>query len=221
MPLLRSWVDSANSATCAFPLNNLPCGVFSTDTNLAHCGVAIGDKVLDVTTLEEAGLLKLGKPAFEKPSFNALMALGPDSWRNFRQLLVELLLDGSRWQAAVAPHLHDLKDAKLHLPFEVTEYTDFYAGRNHAFNVGTMFRGPETRFRRTGFTSPLAIMGGPPRSWYRAQRFVAHGGKSRVLMISSRGSLRRADLISSLNLERSSEHLQPTTSPFPSSRPTR
>ncbi|MBO9112661.1 MULTISPECIES: fumarylacetoacetase [Rhizobium/Agrobacterium group] len=159
MPLLRSWVDSANSATCAFPLNNLPCGVFSTDTNLAHCGVAIGDKVLDVTTLEEAGLLKLGKPAFEKPSFNALMALGPDSWRNFRQLLVELLLDGSRWQAAVAPHLHDLKDAKLHLPFEVTEYTDFYAGRNHAFNVGTMFRGPENALPPNWLHIPIGYNG--------------------------------------------------------------
>jgi fumarylacetoacetase len=39
--LTRSWVDSANAADCPFPLNNLPCGVFSTGTGAARCGGAI------------------------------------------------------------------------------------------------------------------------------------------------------------------------------------
>ncbi|MCP2138628.1 fumarylacetoacetase [Rhizobium sp. SLBN-94] len=114
------------------------------DENNRQCGVAIGDKVLDVTALESAGLLKLGQsPLFDRPSFNALMASGSDSWMHFRQILLDLLLEGSKSISSVQPHLHDLNDAVLHLPFEVVEYTDFYAGRHHAFNVGTMFRGPE------------------------------------------------------------------------------
>lgn len=160
MPLLRSWVDSANSATCPFPLNNLPCGVFSENGNAARCGVAIGDKVLDVTALEAAGLLNLGQsPLFVGPSYNAFMGSGSENWRNFRQILIDLLLEGSRWQSAVLPHLHELKDVTLHLPFEVTEYTDFYAGRHHAFNVGTMFRGPENALPPNWLHIPIGYNG--------------------------------------------------------------
>lgn len=36
----------------------------------------------------------------------------------------------------------------MHLPFLVSEYTDFYAGRHHATNIGTMFRGAENALPR-------------------------------------------------------------------------
>ncbi|MBB3386200.1 MULTISPECIES: fumarylacetoacetase [unclassified Rhizobium] len=160
MPLLRSWVDSANSASCPFPLNNLPCGVFSKDDRAPHCGVAIGCKVLDVTALEAFGLLRLGEiPLFDKPSYNALMASGPENWRKFREILVDLLLEGSKWALAVRPLLHDLADVRLHLPFQVVEYTDFYAGRHHAFNVGTMFRGPENALPPNWLHIPIGYNG--------------------------------------------------------------
>ncbi len=160
MALLRSWVGSANSATCPFPLNNLPCGVFSVDGKAPHCGVAIGDKVLDVTTLEASGLLKLGQSLlFDKPSYNAFMASGAENWRNFRQILVDLLLEKSKWEAAVEPHLHNLANVSLHLPFEVVEYTDFYAGRHHAFNVGTMFRGAENALPPNWLHIPIGYNG--------------------------------------------------------------
>ena len=48
MPLMKSWVSSANSPETDFPLNNLPCGVFSRGGEDARCGVAIGDAVLDI-----------------------------------------------------------------------------------------------------------------------------------------------------------------------------
>ncbi len=54
--LLKSWITSANSADTDFPLNNLPYGVFSIGEGDAHCGVAIGDMILDVTAAEEAGV---------------------------------------------------------------------------------------------------------------------------------------------------------------------
>ena len=52
MSLLHSWVESANAPDGQFPLNNLPCGVFSTAGGRRRCGVAIGDQILDVTALE-------------------------------------------------------------------------------------------------------------------------------------------------------------------------
>lgn len=142
--LIASWVASANDPTCPFPLNNLPCGVFSVGDEDPRCGVAIGDFVLDVAGLEEAGLLDLGSaPLLDVPFWNEVMEAGPTVWAALRDRLTVLLAEGAAERATVAPYLVPLADAALHMPFLVSEYTDFYAGRHHATNVGTMFRGAE------------------------------------------------------------------------------
>lgn len=77
MGLIRSWVASANTPDCAFPLNNLPCGVFSTAATPHRAGIAIGDFVLDLAGLEEAGLLSLDAgPLLEVPFWNKMMQAG-------------------------------------------------------------------------------------------------------------------------------------------------
>jgi len=60
MPLMKSWIASANSADTPFPLNNLPYGIFSTTDTDPRCGVAIGDMILDCQAAEESGLIDLG-----------------------------------------------------------------------------------------------------------------------------------------------------------------
>ena len=80
MALLKSWVESANSATTPFPLNNLPYGVFSRADEDPHCGVAIGDMILDISGLEEAHQLGLfDTPVFDVPLWNDFMELGPEN----------------------------------------------------------------------------------------------------------------------------------------------
>lgn len=160
MGLIRSWVESANAAECLFPLNNLPCGVFSTEESEPRCGVAIGDFVLDVAGLEEEGLLELGGgPLLDVPFWNEVMAAGPAVWAALRARLVELLAEGAAERAAVEPFLMPLAEVALHMPFLVSEYTDFYAGRNHAFNVGTMFRGPENALPPNWLHIPIGYNG--------------------------------------------------------------
>lgn len=160
MGLIRSWVESANAAGCPFPLNNLPCGVFSVGEDEPRCGVAIGDCVLDMAMLEEEGLLALdGGPLLDVPFWNEVMAAGPALWSALRARLTALLAEGSTDRAAVEPFLHPLSDVTLHLPFLVSEYTDFYAGRNHAFNVGTMFRGPENALPPNWLHIPIGYNG--------------------------------------------------------------
>ncbi len=140
--LLKSWVTSANSENTGFPLNNLPYGVFSVGDNDPHCGVAIGDMILDVTSLEEAGIIAPGDAAvFDVPFWNDFMDLGTDTWAKFRADLTDALAQWSDKQAALEPHLVPLDTATLHMPFAVSEYTDFYAGRQHAQNMGAILRG--------------------------------------------------------------------------------
>ena len=160
MTLIKSWVESANTATSPFPLNNLPCGVFSTGKAAPRCGVAIGDYVLDVRTLEKAGVLKLrGGPYFKAPTWNAFMEAGPVIWAALREKLTELLKAGSRKRKSIEGFLYPLHRATLHMPFRVAEYTDFYAGRHHAQNVGTMFRGPENALPPNWLHIPIGYNG--------------------------------------------------------------
>ena len=160
MGLMRSWVESANDADCPFPLNNLPCGVFSLGAEEPVCGVAIGVYVLDAAGLEHAGILALdGGPLLDVPFWNEVMGAGPEVWAALRARLIELLAEGSPHRAAVEPFLVPLAEATLHMPFLVSEYTDFYAGRHHAFNVGTMFRGPENALPPNWLHIPIGYNG--------------------------------------------------------------
>ena len=142
MTLMKSWVTSANTPDTPFPLNNLPYGVFSVGDEDARCGVAIGDMILDMAALETAELIHLDDDAaFDLPFWNDVMELGPDVWAKLRARLHEMLAEGSADQAAIEPYLVPLADARLHMPLMVSEYTDFYAGRQHAQNMGAILRG--------------------------------------------------------------------------------
>ena len=160
MSLIPSWVESANSADTDFPLNNLPYGVFSTNSLEPRCGVAIGDMVLDMAALEEAGLVTLAEdPVFDVPYWNDVMELGPETWEALRARLIELLTADAPEQATVAPHLVPMTEVRLHMPLVVSEYTDFYAGRHHATNVGTMFRGAENALPPNWLHIPIGYNG--------------------------------------------------------------
>lgn len=160
MPLLKSWVESANAPDAPFPLNNLPCGVFSQGEDEPRCGMAIGDFVLDVTALEAEGLIALpGGPLLDVPFWNEVMAAGPEVWADLRAQVVALLKEGSTKSYLVEDHLVPLSAVTLHLPFLVAEYTDFYAGRHHAFNVGTMFRGAENALPPNWLSIPIGYNG--------------------------------------------------------------
>ena len=159
MPLMKSWVDSANRAEAPFPLNNLPCGVFSVGGDAPRCGMALGDFVLDVAGLEGEGLLSLGGPYLDAPYWNDLMEAGPAVWADLRAQVTALLRDGSSKRFLVEDHLVPLASVTLHLPFVVAEYTDFYSGRHHATNVGTMFRGADNALPPNWVHMPIGYNG--------------------------------------------------------------
>lgn len=160
MPLMKSWVASANAPGHPFPLNNLPCGVFSTGEDDPRCGVAIGDMILDCRAAEDEGLLSLDDAAvFDVPFWNEVMELGPEAWAALRARLIQLLAEDSPDRATVEPLLVPMAEAQMYLPFLVAEFTDFYAGRHHATNVGTMFRGAENALPPNWLHMPIGYNG--------------------------------------------------------------
>jgi len=165
MPLKKSWVASANSDGHPFPLNNLPYGVFwcpkdpQSIINGPHCGVAIGDMILNVTEMEQAYFNYAPETVFGNGYWNDFMELGSAVWAEFRDKLTEMLAEGSAYKNEIEPYLVPASEAEMHMPFAVSEYTDFYAGRNHAFNVGTMFRGPENALPPNWLHIPIGYNG--------------------------------------------------------------
>jgi fumarylacetoacetase len=157
--LLPSFVTSANDPEGEFPLNNLPYGVFSTPGTAPRCGVAIGEMILDAAAAERTGLIALGRPLLQAAAWNPVMAAGPDTWAALRARLTALLAEGSPDWAQVAPLLVPMAGATLHLPATVAEYTDFYAGRHHAFNVGSMFRDPANALPPNWLHIPIGYNG--------------------------------------------------------------
>jgi fumarylacetoacetase len=160
MTLLTSWVQSANNAQTPFPLNNLPYGVFSTPDSEPRCGVAIGDMILDLAAIEEAGFFDdLEGPLFDVTFWNEVMEQGPDVWCKLRAHLTSLLALGSSEHEPLKAHLIAQADVEMHMPFLVSEFTDFYAGKHHAINVGTMFRGAENALPPNWLHIPIGYNG--------------------------------------------------------------
>lgn len=160
--MLRSWLEDANKAETDFPLNNLPYGVFSREGEDARCGVALGTHIIDLAGLEQAGLIEVS--GFDHPVLNGFMARGPAAWEAMRARLTDLLAENGvetlRNNAALcAKILIPQASAQMHMPFAVAGYTDFYAGRHHAENVGTMFRGPENALPPNWLSIPIGYNG--------------------------------------------------------------
>ncbi|XP_053386838.1 fumarylacetoacetase-like [Mercenaria mercenaria] len=134
-----------------FPIQNLPYGVFSTaDNSRPRIGVAIGDQILDlsvVKTLFEGPVLASQQNVFEETSLNAFMGLGRPAWTEARETLQKILSAGEpvlRDNAALRQRAFvSQSDATMHMPAQIGDYTDFYSSKNHATNVGIMFRGKE------------------------------------------------------------------------------
>jgi fumarylacetoacetase len=125
-PALRSWVDSANQPEAEFPVQNLPFASFlPRDGQRSRVGVAIGDKVLDVTA------------AFQIESMKAVMTMTrPERIELRRRLSAFLTTYSPEAEQFLVPQSH----VTLLLPCEIGDYTDFYASIHHASNVGSMFR---------------------------------------------------------------------------------
>ncbi len=162
-------------ADSPFPLQNLPFGVFSRSGRPSgRVGVAIGDYVIDMAVLEEAGLADASAlarvatggtgPVFDAPALNDFMALGRPAWLGVRARLQDLLsIDGDpalRDDAQLLERvLHRQTDVRMLLPAQIGDYTDFYASRQHATNVGVMFRGRDNALMPNWLHLPVGYHG--------------------------------------------------------------
>lgn len=162
MSYTQSFIAVAENSD--FPLQNLPYGVFQPQGEHARVGVAIGTEVLDLAALEAAGLLPTGaQNVFGQTSLNAFIALGRPVWQQVRARLQQLLSADCaelRDNAALrAKAFYPQASVSMLLPIEVPGYTDFYSSKEHAYNVGCMFRDPKNALMQNWSELPVGYNG--------------------------------------------------------------
>jgi fumarylacetoacetase len=139
--MLSSWLDVPKNSD--FSLENIPFGVCSIQSDgRRHCVTAIGNTVVDLEVLQDAGAFEctsLDPNAFSHSTLNIFLEHESNVWSRVRQQLVDLFAEGKNemlksnkklQQAA----LYNIDDVKMHLPVEIGDYTDFYSSREHATN---------------------------------------------------------------------------------------
>ena len=156
-----------------FSLANLPFGIISSATNpTPRPAVAIGDHVLDLQSFASAGGFSASPEiddhasVFEQSTLNAFAALGRSFHRAVRQYLQSILIAGTEYPELLRDNSALRLQALLprsevwnHVPLAIGDYTDFYAGKNHAYNVGVLFRGPSNALQPNYKHLPVAYHG--------------------------------------------------------------
>ena len=163
-PKLKSWVEVKPESD--FPIQNLPFGIFKTRERDARAGVAIGEYILDLSAVAKAGLLDsipFDKKVLVQNTLNDFIALGKSITNAVRERLSDILntenpeLKGNAdlQQQVIVKQ----SDAQMLLPVHVPNYTDFYSSREHATNVGTMFRDPKNALLPNWLHLPVGYHG--------------------------------------------------------------
>ena len=163
-PNLESWVAVPKDSD--FPIQNLPLGIFKTDSLKPRVGVRIGDSILDLKTLHVLGYLDnlpFTLDMFDTPVLNGLMKKGKLATRRLRDRISDLL---NKENTELQNNVHHVEQvlideafAEVLMPIEIGDYTDFYSSREHATNVGTMFRDPDNALLPNWLHIPVGYHG--------------------------------------------------------------
>ncbi len=164
-PMLKSFIDVEPESH--FPIQNLPMGIFSpTPREDPRVGVRIGDQVMDLSVLQDCGLLdsaNLPPGILSYRVLNPFMEL-PKQQRRAVRLLASGLLRAEeptlRDDANLRRRaLHPATSVTMHMPVAIRDYTDFYSSKEHATNVGIMFRGKENALMPNWLHLPVGYHG--------------------------------------------------------------
>ncbi|CAJ2505780.1 Uu.00g131740.m01.CDS01 [Anthostomella pinea] len=171
--MASSWVPDV-SPESPFSLANIPFGIISTrDDPAPRAAVAIGSQVLDLKVLSSyptfAGVfpaLEKHESIFSEPTLNAFAALGRATHRDVRKTIQNLLSADTSHPEVLRDNaelrgraLLSQRSVKMHLPMNIGDYTDFYAGYHHAHAVGVMFRGPQNALQSNYTHLPVGYHG--------------------------------------------------------------
>lgn len=160
---MTSWVEYG--ADSHFPVQNIPFGAFARPDGVKVCGTRIGNNAVDLSAVIKAGLLPASEPwaaALMKEDLSEFMKLTREAWRAARYAIQALFVkEGEdKWTAELrTAAIFSVASITPQLPCTIGDYTDFYSSREHATNVGTMFRGKDNALQPNWLHLPVGYHG--------------------------------------------------------------
>ncbi len=163
-PHRKSWLTVSENSD--FPIQNIPFGVFITKEDVVTIGTRIGDFAIDMGALQQLGYfegIELTDDMFMQDTLNDFISDGKKTWRLVRNRLADIfdaenseLRDNKSHRDVV---VFNIQDVEMQLPVQIGDYTDFYSSREHATNVGKMFRDPENALLPNWLHIPVGYHG--------------------------------------------------------------
>ena len=163
-PNRRTWIDVPKNSD--FPIQNIPFGVFITRDDIITIGTRIGDKAIDLGALHQLGYLEgieIPDDMFLQDSLNDFIADGRKTWRSVRNRIARIFDIENKKLQENPEHkervLFGLDEIEMQMPVHVGDYTDFYSSKEHATNVGKMFRDPDNALLPNWLHIPVGYHG--------------------------------------------------------------
>ena len=163
-PSKNSWIPVPPQSD--FPIQNIPFGVFLTRDDIITIGTRIGDHAIDLGALHQLGYFEgipLTDDIFLQDTLNDFISDGKKTWRLVRNRISEIfdskntdLQNNKEHQKIV---LFTMEEVEMQLPVQIGDYTDFYSSKEHATNVGKMFRDPENALLPNWLHIPVGYHG--------------------------------------------------------------
>ena len=161
----KSWIKYTEDSD--FPIQNIPFGVFiNKHDRKIHVGSIIGNTVISLSSLEELGYFQetqLKKDSFQSTTLNLFLEQGKKVWREIRDSIAILfdvkntdLQNNTLHKERI---LFNIDNVELIKPIKVGDYTDFYSSKDHATNVGKMFRDPDNALLPNWLHIPVGYHG--------------------------------------------------------------
>jgi len=160
----KSWITVPENSD--FPIQNIPFGVFLTKEDVVTIGTRIGDSAIDMGALQQLGYfegIELTDDMFMQDTLNDFISDGKKTWRLVRNRLAELFDENNPKLRDNKDHrdvvIFNISDIEMLLPVQIGDYTDFYSSKEHATNVGKMFRDPENALLPNWLHIPVGYHG--------------------------------------------------------------
>ena len=160
----KSWITVPENSD--FPIQNIPFGVFITKDDVITIGTRIGNCAIDMGALQQLGYFEgidLTDDMFMQDTLNDFISDGKKTWRLVRNRLAELFDENNPKLRDNKAHkdvvIFKVEDIEMLLPVQIGDYTDFYSSKEHATNVGKMFRDPENALLPNWLHIPVGYHG--------------------------------------------------------------
>jgi fumarylacetoacetase len=156
-PLLKSWISVPDGSD--FPIQNIPFGIAS--INNKNVAVSrIGNTVINLSKLFELNVFEgiINENLFNRDFLNSFLKENKETWRAVRNQISIVFQDESN-KSKFESALSDIEEVSMQMPVKVGDYTDFYSSRQHAYNVGCMFRDPDNALLPNWLHIPVGYHG--------------------------------------------------------------